>query len=111
MSGELRMREFRRLNQWGEVAVFLGQGTTEAEACKEGWENACEDFGKSSSGAPPIALARLSVILPDGRRVSRRPKAFLSGPYDPREFIPYPGTPEDHERLARRLATIANRNP
>jgi hypothetical protein len=105
---ELRLFACRRENpKTGEVAVFLGQGTTEAEADKEGWENACEDYGKSSSGAPPIAKARLRVVLPDGRTVLRHPKAFLSGPYDPREFIPHPGTAAAEERMQKRLAAIS----
>ncbi len=102
----LRMFSFRRLNEkTGEVAVFLGQGTTEEEARKDGWENACEDFGKSSSGAPPISKAHLAVILPTGERVLRTPKAFLSGPYDPREKIHHPGTDEDRARLQQRLTS------
>lgn len=99
---ELRMFKCEMRNpKTGEVAHFLGQGKTLEEATKEGWENACEDFGKSSSGAPPISRARLAVELPIGERVIRFAKAFNSGvPYDwslEEEFAP--GTAEDLERL------------
>jgi hypothetical protein len=85
------MFDCERANAHGERAIFLGQGYTKAEAEKEGWENACDDFGKSSSGAPPISRARLAVILPSGDRVLRTPKAFIAGPYNPAEYIAAPG--------------------
>lgn len=66
-----------------ESTQVKGQGKSVPEAFKEGWENANEDFGKSSSGAPPISRAHLAVRLPDGRTVFRKPSAFASRePYD-----------------------------
>jgi hypothetical protein len=77
-----------------EAAQFKGQGKTIPEAFKDGWENANEDFGKSSSGAPPISKSRLAVVLPDGSRVFRTPAKFASRePYDPKtEANRPPGT-------------------
>jgi hypothetical protein len=97
------MFKIRRTNkETREVATFLGQGDTLDEATKEGWTNAGEAFGKSSSGQF-ISEARIAVELPDGRRVLRTPAAFLSGPYDPREDKPAPGTVEDLARIDRIL--------
>lgn len=74
-----------------EAAQFKGQGDSIPAAFKDGWDNATEDFGKNSSGGPPISRAHLAVRLPDGKSVFRRPEAFASRePYDParesREF-------------------------
>ncbi len=78
-----------------ETAQFLGQGASIPEAWAEGWANACEDFGKSSSGAPPISVAKLAVTLSDGRVVHRRPAAFASrAPYQDGEDAKPAPTPE-----------------
>lgn len=63
----------------GEAAQIDGQGSDLPSAFKDAWENANEDYGKSSSGAPPISRAHLIVQLPkDGRAVRRAPKDFAS---------------------------------
>lgn len=69
-----------------EATQILGQGKSLPEAFKDGWENCNEDFGKSSSGAPPTSKARIYVRLPDGRSVWRSPAKFASrDPYKEEE--------------------------
>lgn len=70
----------------GESTQIKGQGSTVPEALKDGWDNACADFGTSSSGAPPLSKARLRVRLPSGESVWRSPAKFASRqPYEPAE--------------------------
>lgn len=72
----------------GEATQFIGQGTNVADAFKDGAENAKAHFGTSSSGAPPISLARLAVRLRDGRRVFRAWQDFEGS-------VPYSAATED----------------
>lgn len=65
-----------------EATQIKGQGTSVPAAFKEGWENACEAYGKGSSGEF-ISAPHLGVKLPTGEVVFRSPGKFASAkPYD-----------------------------
>lgn len=59
----------------GETLVFSGQGTTVAAALADGAKLINETFRPSTSGTrhPPI---NLKVIMPDGKIVLKKLKAF-----------------------------------